>query len=149
MTVQLGTIDITIIAVLFTTLQFLLTLWISERFKASLQKENATFLENLRWDMKIREQASKVAEYLAISHGLTESSPQDDYRKANQLAWELMMWLPADVYKSMGQAITSATYANTAPVLLAVRKILLKDAAGNLSEQDFILHRPGLGRKQN
>jgi hypothetical protein len=57
MTIELGLPEISIGVILLGTIQFLASLWISEQLKASLQKENAVFLEKIRWDIKVREQA--------------------------------------------------------------------------------------------
>lgn len=92
---------------LLAALQFLVSLWLSERFKAQLQKETGVFLETLRWEMRIREQAAKVAEYMALARDLREDSSVDEYRRANQLGWELSLWLPADIYRLMGHALAN------------------------------------------
>lgn len=82
---------------LLAALQFLVSLWLSERFKAQLQRETGVFLESIRWEVRVREQAAKVAEYMALARDLRESSSVDEYRRANQLGWELSLWLPADI----------------------------------------------------
>lgn len=91
MAFTLGLPEISLGVVLFGALQYLASLWISERLKTSLQKEHSTFLENLKWELKVREQAVRVAEYLALARNLKEDSPDSDYRTANQLSWELSM----------------------------------------------------------
>ncbi len=49
MAFTLGWPEISLGVVLFGALQYLASLWISERLKTSLQKEHSTFLENLKW----------------------------------------------------------------------------------------------------
>jgi hypothetical protein len=147
MTFTLGLKEIGIGVILLGALQFLLQLWISERLKAWLQKENSVFLENLRWEMKIREQARGVAEYMAIARDLKESESPENFRKVNQLAWELAMWLPEDIYRAMGRALTKPNEKdNPLSVVVAVRKVLLGDSSGNLTQNDIIQHAPGIGR---
>ena len=73
MIIELGLPEISIGVILLGAVQFLVTLWVSERLKASLQKENAVFLEKIRWDIKVREQAERTAEYLSIARDLKES----------------------------------------------------------------------------
>jgi hypothetical protein len=147
MTFTLGLKEIGIGVILLGALQFLLQLWISERLKASLQKENGVFLENLRWEMRVREQARGAAEYMAIAKDIKESDPPEIFRKANQLAWELAMWLPEDVYRAMGQALTKPDETNNPlSVVIAVRKVLLGDSSGNLTQNDIIHHAPGIAR---
>jgi len=148
MMITLSLPEIGLGVILLGTLQFLTSLWISERLKASLQKENAIFLENLRWDLKVREQAAKVAEYMAIARDLNETDSPEEYRKINRLTWELAMWLPEDIYKAMGHAIAKPDKdINPLSVVVDVRKILLGAASGNLTQDDIIHHAPGIGKK--
>lgn len=131
-------------------LQFLVSLWLSERFKAALQRETGQFLESLRWDLKVREQAAKVAEYMALARDLREDSSTEDYRKANRLAWELALWLPPDVYRSVCRAIAAPDQeTNPLSVVVEVRKVLLGHAAGNLTQDQILYHAPGAGRKNS
>jgi len=131
-----------------TVLQFLLALWLSERFKAALQRETGKFLESLRWDLKVREQAAKVAEYMALARDLRVDSDPSDYCRANQLAWELALWLPADVYRAVGRAIKDPNpIVNPLSVVIDVRKVLLGTAAGDLDQDHIIHHAPGIGKQ--
>jgi hypothetical protein len=148
MAFNLGLPEVVLGAILFAALQYLASLWISERLKTSLQKEHSAFLESLKWDMKVREQAVRVAEYLAHARSLKEDSPDSDYRKANQLSWELAMWLPEDIYKEMACAIASPNRnTNELTTVVAVRSLLLKDRAGNLTSENIAHHAPGIGKK--
>jgi hypothetical protein len=150
MTFQLGLPQISLGVILLGIIQFLASFWISERLKVELQKENAVFIEKLRWELKVREQAERVAEYMAIARDLKESSSADDYRRTNQLAWELAMWLPENVYRIMGQAIAKPDENNNPlSVVVEVRKALLGESAGNLTQNDIIHHAPGIGKMDN
>ena len=55
MTLEIGLPEVSAGVILFAALQYLSSIWISERLKTSLQKEHSTFLENLKWDLKVRE----------------------------------------------------------------------------------------------
>lgn len=148
MAFNLGLPEIGLGVVLFAALQYLASLWISDRLKASLQKEHAEFLESLNWDMKVREQAVRVAEYLALARSLKDDSPDSDYRKANQLSWELAMWLPEDIYKKMVGAIARPNgTTNELTTVVSVRSLLLKEKAGNLTSENIAHHTPGIGKK--
>ena len=150
MTIELGLPEISIGVILLGTLQFLASLWISERLKASLQKENAVFLEKIRWDIKVREQAERVAEYMAIARDLNESDTSGVYQRANRLNWELAMWLPEDLYKALMDAIAKPNDKNNPlSVVVAIRKYLLGDAAGGLSQNNIGHHAPGIGKREN
>lgn len=127
---------------LIAVVGFLSRNWLIERLKASLQKEHARFLDALQWERKTRERAEKVAEYLALARTINPDSSDADFRKAEQLAWELAMWLPEDIYRAMSAALRNRTdKVNELSVVIAVRKLLLNDQAGSLT-QDDVLHHP-------
>lgn len=146
MAVTVGLPEISLVAVLLVALQFLAALWISERLKTSLQKEHSAFLEELRWDLKAREQAVHVAEYLALGRSLRDDSPAAEFRCANQMSWELAMWLPEDVYREMTLALVNpAPTRNELTTVLSVRRLLLGEKAGSLCADDIAHHAPGIG----
>ena len=150
MIIELGLPEISIGVILLGTVQFLATLWVSERLKASLQKENVVFLEKIRWDIKVREQAERVAEYLAIARDLNESDSSETYRRVNRLNWELAIWLPEDLYKAMMDAVAKPDDDNNPlSIVVAIRKYLLGDAAGELSQNNIGHHAPGIGKYIN
>ncbi|MEF8711128.1 MAG: hypothetical protein V5B38_20715 [Candidatus Accumulibacter propinquus] len=132
---------------LLAVLQFLVSLWLSERFKAQLQRETGVFLESIRWELRVREQAAKVAEYMALARDLREDSSVDEYRRANQLGWELSLWLPADIYRLMGRALASPNEReNPLSVLVEVRRLLLNGRLGELTIEEMLSHAPGIGK---
>jgi hypothetical protein len=148
MTYQIEIPEIALGVVLLGALQWLVILWISGRFKAALQKENAEFLEKIKWGFKVREQAEKVAEYMALARNLREESEEEDYIKANKISWELAMWLPENIYKSLGRALSNPNdTTNPLSVVIDVRKILLDKNAGALTSKDVIHHAAGIGKK--
>jgi hypothetical protein len=121
-----------------------------EEVKVSFQKEHSKFLDELQWNRKVQEQASRVAEYLALARRLEESSPGSDYERANQLSWELAMWLPEKIYKEMTRAIAKPSRdINELSVAISVRKLLLGDKAENLKPDDIAHHAPGIGNLNN
>jgi hypothetical protein len=129
-------------------LQFLVTLWLSERFKAALQRETGKFIESVRWELKAREQAAKVAEYLALAKDLKPDSPAEDYRNANRLSWEMALWLPPDVYRSMTKALAAPDKeTNALSVVVRVRHVLLGKAAGDLTQEEIAHHGPNIGKR--
>ncbi|WP_339880570.1 hypothetical protein [uncultured Algoriphagus sp.] len=133
---------------LFAGVSLMAKTWIVERIKLALQKEHTQFNTDLQWEVKVRERAERVAEYISLAKSLKESSSEDDYRKANRLSWELAMWLPAEIYGQMVGAIVNPNQDNNAlTVIIAVRKMLLKTKAGNLNEDQIAHHAPGIGRK--
>jgi len=134
--------------VLISILAFLARNLFIERLKLALQKEHSKFLDELQWNRKVQEQAARVAEYLALARRLKESSPESDYERANQLSWELAMWLPDEIYKQMTFAIARPNQnVNELSVAISVRKLLLGEKAGNLGPDDIAHHAPGIGKK--
>ena len=148
MAYQIELPEIGIGVLLLGALQYLVVLWISSKFKAALQRENSKFLEKLKWEFKVREQAAKVAEYLSLARNLKHDSNEEDYRKANTLSWELAMWLPTDVYQSLGKALSNPDQqTNPLSVVIDVRKVLLGNIAGELTADHVIHHAPGIGKE--
>lgn len=147
MIVEMDLPEIGLGVMLFASFQYLVMLWINERLKTSLQKEHSQFLENLKWDIRVREQAVRVAEYLALARNLKEDSPDTDYRKANQLSWELAMWLPEDIYKQMVNSIAAPNEKeNELSTVVSVRRLLLQKEAGNLTSDNIAHHAPSIGK---
>jgi hypothetical protein len=137
-------------AAALAALQFLLALWLSERLKAALARETGLFLESMRWDTKVREQAEKVAEYMALANFLKVDGSPDQYERANRLAWELALWLPPELYRAVTKAMSSPSEeTNPLSVLIDVRKHLLKSTAGNLTQDEILFHAPNAGRKRS
>lgn len=96
---------------------------------------------------KRREQASVIAEYAALARTLNADDDVQVYRRANDLAWRLFLWLPDDVYRQLGKGLVDPVDNKQLAVsLLAVRKLLLGKDAGALSSNDMISHWPGIGR---
>lgn len=119
-----------------------------EEYKLVLQKEYSKFTNELILENKIKEQAEKVAEYLAFARNLKEDSSDEDYVKANKLSWDLALWLPEEIYKEITIALSNPNFkTNPLSVVISVRKLILKDRAGNLNSENIAHHAPGIGRK--
>lgn len=125
-----------------------LPLWVAEQIKLQTQKDHTQFSEALKWGLKGREQAVKVAEYLALANTLKNCSSEEEYRKANQLSWELAMWLPEDIYKKMVQGVVNRNEdSNELATVIQVRKLLLGDGSGNLTADNVAVHGPSIGKE--
>ena len=127
-------------------LQFLITLWLGERFRAQMQKESSQFIESLKWDVRVREQAAQIAEYLSIARSLDGKNLPETYRKANELSWQLALWLPAETYRELLKHLTSQAGLQDYSILISVRKSLLGEKAGDLAPGEVILHAPGIAK---
>ena len=74
---------------------------LNERLRASLQKENSKFMDEMQWERKTQERAEKVAEYLAVAKTLNSDASDEAYVTANKLSFELAMWLPEEIYREL------------------------------------------------
>lgn len=72
-----------------TLISLIAKTWIIERIKLALQKEHTQFNTDLQWEVKVRERAERVAEYISLARSLHVDSTEEEYRKANRLSWEL------------------------------------------------------------
>lgn len=134
--------DIVLLGSALALIQFLLSIWIKARLESSIKAENDRLLEQYRYEVRAKEQAAKVAEYFSYYFRLKPDSSDADYRNANQLAWELALWLPADVYRKVAKAVaTNDGQNNILSSLIEVRGLLLSKP-GNLSADELFFHAP-------
>ena len=141
MNIVLNSWQVLVIALVITGGQFLA----STLLKASIDN---SIKAKYDLELKAKERAERVAEYMSLARMLKDGSSEGEYLKANRLSWELAMWLPADVYRSMGKAISKPNSEhNPLSVVISVRKELLGNAAGDLTQEDIIHHSPGIGKK--
>jgi hypothetical protein len=134
-------------AALFAVLVFLMRQWFVSRLEQSLRKELSLFNADLERSNLIQLRAERVARYLALVHDLPDHNGPD-YREANQLAWELALWLPDDLYRMVVKSIAEESWdLNRLTVIAEVRRYLLGvQAAGNLTSDDIARHSPGIGK---
>ena len=125
--------DFASIALLWAALQFLASKWLEKRLESSIRHEYDRKLEEFRSDIRRREQAARVAKLLALRF----RQPPISAAEFNELAWELSLWLPADLVRELTRCLCGAEGAkNPKEILIAVRKhILGKDDDGLLAEQ--------------
>jgi len=121
---------------------------IAERIKLYFEKDKVDYITELAWETKTKERAEKVAEYFSLARSLTINSSEDDYKRANKLSWELAMWLPSDIYKQMVFSIAKPSAdTNELATIIAVRKLLLQEDSGDLTQDDIAHHGPGIGKR--
>ncbi|HAT73632.1 MAG: hypothetical protein US30_C0009G0027 [Candidatus Moranbacteria bacterium GW2011_GWF2_36_839] len=134
-----------IIITSLTILQFLSSLWIKSRLENSIKHEYDKLAEEYKYEIRVREQSSKIAQYLSIVEA-NRLSPSDDFdfKKANELAWELLLWLPEELYLKLKQALdpkNNAEENNTFKVLLEIRKHLRNENT-KITDADVFWHYP-------
>jgi hypothetical protein len=120
--------------VLLAGLQFGLMTLLKVRIEESVKHENAKKLEDYRNDIKIREQAAKVAQLLA--HVRWHDGKGNE--ELDRMAWELSLWLPTDLCCRLTEALVkNESVGDFKQVLIDVRKLLLKDQAGDLKAENI------------
>lgn len=142
----MGSGDYVLLVSLVVVAQFLAATWLKARLTSSIKAEYDRQLEEYRYQIRVREQAAKAAEYLALAWRLDEFDSADVYRRANQLGWELALWLPDNLYREMVLGIAKPSdWQNIRATLIGIRRMLLKDP-GDLTADQIGLHAPGAGR---
>jgi hypothetical protein len=128
-----------IMSVVTAVVSILFKSWIEDRFKKDMEAYKLTLLkelENYKREITRRDQAAKVAQLLALA---TAGTPNDTI-KANQLSWELSLWLPADTAKKLGKVLARKNDAvSPARLLLDIRRILQGLDKDDLAVGDFSL----------
>jgi hypothetical protein len=102
--------------------------------------------DDYRFELKAHEQGAKIAEYISIAHSLKATDDAETYKRANQLAWELFLWLPPETYRALAHGLIEARPDQLVGSMVEVRKVLLRNRAGDLGINDIIVHAPGIGR---
>ena len=120
-------------------------LWFgAQLFGAKIKSHFDKAIEDYKFELRAHEQAAKIAEYLSL-HPLKDNDPEEKYQRANQLGFELFLWLPAKTYRKLGHGLKGST-KELSEAIVGVRKQLLKDRAGNLGPDDIIVHYPNIGK---
>jgi len=102
-------------------------------------------LEEFRYGVRVREQAARIAEYLALHMLIEETDSKEDYARINKLGWELALYLPSEIYKHLRDAAINRTPdRNSLTALVAVREYLLRGEGGELTPDDISFHYPGI-----
>jgi hypothetical protein len=118
--------------------------WFGAKIKSSFDRA----AEDYKFELTAHAQGAKIAEYASIVfRGLEGNDPPEKYQRANQLSWELFLWLPPDTYRKLGAGLTGDR-VKLADAMTLVRRQLLKDRAGNLGPNDIIVHHPGIGKQK-
>jgi hypothetical protein len=115
-------------------LAFLAKDWISTRLREGVAAEYnralATFKEELRWDVRRREQATQVAEVFSVFFAQSYDSSRDTNAIRLELQkkyWELSLWLDAPVLRQVNELFVQGGPAGLRhkEILVAVRKLIV------------------------
>jgi hypothetical protein len=130
----------TVLAVMYGFFVWFGKQWIEAKIKSRFDKA----AEDYKFELRAHEQAAKIAEYLSL-RPLKDEDPPEKYQRANQLGFELFLWLPDETYRKLGRGLMGNT-KELSDAIVEVRKQLLKGRAGNLGQDDIIVHGPGVGK---
>jgi hypothetical protein len=104
------------------TLQVLIAFWLRARLEASIKHEYDRVLEEIKYDVRVREQAASIAELFA-----EWNSDPVDRKRLNQLTWEASLWLPTDIVRDVSRRLSNSVEAkDVKDILLSVRALLQK-----------------------
>jgi len=107
-------------------------------------------MEKLKREIFLRDQAASVAEYFSLAWQLHQDDDKQSYQNVNRLAWQLAIYLPADVYRHVALAVAKPSEeVNIATAIIEVRKMLREEKCATLTEDDILSHFPDVGDKLN
>lgn len=130
--------DIGAIAALWALLAFLTGEWFKYRLQNSIKHEYDRKLEEMKFDLRKREQAARVAKLLAMSFDPTTKS-----REFNELAWELSLWLPGDLVWEITKCLCGeSTAKNPKEILIEIRKVLNNGVDDGLEAGQLVHRQP-------
>lgn len=97
-------------------------------------------LEDYRNQIRVRDRAEKIAKYLSYASQIDDGCDSEYFRRTNQLAWELFLWLPADVYKAVVSSLKPG--GNFTEPLMRAREYLLEESPSTVSAEYMVRHGP-------
>jgi hypothetical protein len=113
--------------------QWLLAIWIKTRLSESIKAEYGRQLEDYKNQIKIREQAARVAELFALHYG-----HKPDPERLNRLIWELSLWLDAPLVCEITKCLVGVKHSKTPKeILIEVRKVLLQNPNDTLLPENI------------
>ncbi len=135
--------DFLSVTVLVAIVRLLASKWIESRLTQSIKHEYDRKLEEYRFEMRRREQAARVARLFALSY-----RPGVAAHEFNELAWELSLWLPADLVRELTRCLCRTDGAmNPKLLLIAIRK-QLHSAADDLTAEQIVHREEPHGRAE-
>lgn len=134
---NLSLLDLVAIVASNGLILWLVSKWLEARLQASIKHEYDKKLEDYRNSTRTREQAARVVDLLAYVHYTTNPDPE----KFNRMAWELSLWLPADLVWELTQMLCGASKKDPKEFIVIVRRILLQNPNDKL-EPGQIVHMP-------
>jgi hypothetical protein len=86
-----------------------------------------------------------IAEYLARAKSIRETSSEEAYIRVNQLAYQLAIELPVDLWSKILRAVATGSGFDAWDAIVAAHKAI--SAEGELTIETAVWHAPGIGKK--
>src|SRR5213593_3279476 len=99
--IRLGWSELWLPFVLLAVLQFLLALLVKTRLEGSIKHDYDKKLEQLRFDVQVRQQAAKIAELMSEARDGGTVLSKEHATKLNKLMWDLSLWLPPQIVRDL------------------------------------------------
>ncbi len=100
-------------------------------------------LENFRFELRVREQAARVAELLAEARDGDPNTTSERAKRLNHLTWELSLWLPSEIVRELTRQLCSNEDRKTVKeILIQVRKHILGKSCADLAVEDITHFEP-------
>lgn len=111
-------------------------------FDKWLSRRQDREMERYRYEQRMREQAAKIAELIAVGPFLPAGGEDDaNYRRVRQIAFELLLVLPDELYQELKLGIRREGGRNEFTVLLAIKEHLRGEPT-SLTDEDILFYHP-------
>lgn len=114
---------------------FLLKYWIKARLEQSIKHEYDKKLEELRFEIKKREQSSLIAEL--FSSWLIIKQDELRNRQLNKLSFEMSLWLPDDIAFEINKRLKNLGGAKRAEELIVECRKIIQGTDTKLRPEDI------------
>lgn len=103
----------------------LLNYWIKARLEQSIRHEYDKKIEEIRFEMKKREQSALVADLFSKWIHISDEGNHPQARELNRLSFEMSLWLPDDIAIEINKRLKNLQEAKpTMDLLIECRKII-------------------------
>jgi hypothetical protein len=118
------TARLVVVTVILGVLQVVCSAWIRSTVESSVKLKYDALLEEVRFDIKKREQAALIAELFAEWATRSTGEPIN-VKRLNQLTWEAFLWLPEEVARELSDTLAhNPGSKDIRGLLIDVRKVI-------------------------
>jgi hypothetical protein len=141
-------LSIFILIISFGIIQFLSTLWIKARLEKSIQHEYDKKIEDYRFSIIQREQAAKIATFLARwgkysgreSKILNVKELHDYHEDITRMSYELSLWITDEelLKKIRDRLLNKKQSVSVQQLIIDIRELILGKKNKSLSANDIV-----------